>query len=318
MNKRDRVMTVIQGGQADKVPAGFWLHFHEDAYYGENAVKTHLRFFEDSGTDICKIMNENLIPKDPALETAADWSNVGPIPTDSDFFNRQVELVRAVAQAVDGKAVVLATIHGVVASASHLYGGPNVYGEKRTILVDHLRQNPEGMKHGLQMVADYLSALSRACLEAGADGIYYAALGGERVMYDDREFAEFIRPLDIQVLEAASDRKCFNVLHICKDQVELERYRGYPGDVVNWGIHEQNLSLTEGKAVFPDKILLGGLDDRSGVLVDGNDEAIAAAVQSVIREMGDVPFILGADCTLPSEIDLHRIRVAVDAAIRYH
>jgi len=137
-------------------------------------------------------------------------------------------------------------------------------------------------------------------------------------MYDDREFAEVIRPLDIQVLEAASGRTCFNVLHVCKDQVNLERYRGYPGDVVNWGIHEQNLTLTEGMAVFPDKILLGGLDDRSGVLVDGDDEAIAEAVQTVIREMGDHPFILGADCTLPSEIYLHRIRVAVDAAIRYH
>lgn len=318
MDKRDRVMAVIQGQQADKVPTGFWLHFHRDSFYGEQAVRTHLRFFDESGTDICKVMNENLIPKDPALESAADWSAVGPIPTDSAFFTRQVDLVRSIVQAVDGKAVVLATIHGVVASASHLFGGPTIYDTDREILVRHLRENPEGMKHGLRRVADYLCALTRACLAAGADGIYYAALGGERVMYDDREFAEIIRPLDLEVLEAASGRACFNVLHVCKDHVNLERYLDYPGEVINWGIYEQNPSLTEGKRLFPDKILLGGLDDRSGVLVDGNDAEIAEAVQTVIQEMGDAPFILGADCTLPSEIDLHRIRVAVKAAIRYH
>lgn len=318
MNKRERVMSVINGQMADKIPSGFWLHFHSDSFYGGQAVSTHLDFFNDSKTDICKVMNENLIPKDPALNSAADWSDLQALSTDSEYFTRQVDLVRSIVKAVDGQAVVLATIHGVVASASHLIGGPTIYDHDREILVRHLRENPEGMKQGLQIVADFLSALARACLEAGADGIYYAALGGEWAMYEDHEFAEVIRPLDIQVFEAAASRSCFNVLHICKENVNLERYRGYPGEVVNWGVYSQNPSLTEGKAVFPDKIQMGGLDDRSGVLVDGSASEIKAAVHAILDEAGDGSFILGADCTLPTEIDLARIRVAVDAVNSYH
>jgi len=318
MDKRERVLAVMNGQKPDKVPSGFWLHFGPEAFHGEKAVSTHLRFFEDSKTDICKIMNENLIPQDHELKTAADWSNLQPLKTDSEGFIRQVELVRTVADAVKDKVFLLATIHGVVASASHLVGGPNLYDVNRKILVRHLRENPEGMKHGLRIITDYLVALAQACLDAGADGIYYAALGGERAMFDDHEFAEVIRPLDLQVLEAADGRTCYNVLHICKEHVNLERYLGYPGEVVNWGIHERNPSLTEGKAIFPGKILLGGLDDRSGVLVDGSKEDITAAVHAVLDEMGDELFFLGADCTLPSDIDLNRIRLAVDAVNSYH
>lgn len=315
MNKRERVLTVVNGLKADKVPAGFWLHFPPAAAQGEAALAAHLRFFNDSGTDICKVMNENLLTADPHLQSAADWAALQPFSTDSDLFTRQVELVRSIVAAVGDSAVVLATIHGVVASASHVLGGPTIYDTDRDRLVRDLRENPEAMRLGLAKVADYLAALTRACLEAGADGIYYAALGGEENFYTDAEFAEFIRPLDLRVMAAASGRKGFNVLHVCKDHLNLERYRGYPGDVVNWGVFSANPSLTDGRAIFPDKVLLGGLDDRSGVLVDGSHAEIAAAVQTVLQEAGDGPFILGADCTLPTDIDPARIRAAVAAAV---
>lgn len=315
MNKRERVMAVIEGRKADKVPAGFWLHFPPGAEHGEAALAAHLEFFAESGTDICKVMNENLLEQDASLRTAANWAALQPFRTDGGGFARQVELVRQVAAAVNGEAIVLATIHGVVASASHVLGGPTIYDTDRNQLARDLRDQPEAMRHGLSLVADYLAALARACLEAGADGIYYAALGGEKDFYTDEEFASFVRPLDLKVLEAASGRKGFNVLHLCKDDLNLERYRGYPGDVVNWGVHGRNPSLEQGRALFPGKVLLGGLDDRSGVLVEGSPEEIAAAVRAVVEQNSSGPFILGADCTLPTGIDPARIRAAVAAAV---
>ncbi|MEI3176296.1 MAG: hypothetical protein V8S96_07430 [Lachnospiraceae bacterium] len=35
------------------------------------------------------------------------------------------------------------------------------------------------MKHVFGILADYLTTLSKECLAAGCDGVYYAALGGE-------------------------------------------------------------------------------------------------------------------------------------------
>lgn len=101
------------------------------------------------------------------------------------------------------------------------------------------------------------------------DGIYYAALGGESYLFNDEEFERYIKPCDLRILEAAKKVPAFNILHVCKDRLNLGRYTDYPCEVVNWGVYEQNPSLEEGKKLFPGKVLLGGLDDRAGVLVDG-------------------------------------------------
>ena len=70
----------------------------------------------------------------------------------------------------------------------------------------------------------------------------------------------------------------------------------------------------KGRELFGDAAILGGLDDRAGVLVDGTEEEIRAEVHSVIKRMGRHKFLLGADCTLPTDIDTERIRTAVRAA----
>src|SRR5690606_38411844 len=105
----------------------------------------------------------------------------------------------------------------------------------------------------------------------------------------------------------------FNVLHICKDNVNLNRYSDYDPDVVNWAVHDGNLSLQEGKALFPNSTILGGLDDRSGVLVSGTDEEIEQAVFAILDQVGSHKLFLGADCTLPTDIAYERIHVAVEA-----
>ena len=99
---------------------------------------------------------------------------------------------------------------------------------------------------------------------------------------------------------------------MCKGDLNLERYREYPAEVLNWGVYEGNISLAEGRGLFGiDKVYLGGMDDRDGVLVHGRRKEITAAAQDVIRELGWRRFILGADCTLPSGLSSNRIRAAV-------
>jgi uroporphyrinogen decarboxylase len=53
--------------------------------------------------------------------------------------------------------------------------------------------------------------------------------------------------------------------------------------------------------------------DRHGILVSGTKEQIQAEVKQVIR---DAPpsFVLGADCTVPSDIPLSNLKMAIEAA----
>src|SRR5690606_5637140 len=128
--------------------------------------------------------------------------------------------------------------------------------------------------------------LVESSLQAGAQGIYYAALGGERSLFTDEEFADLIEPVDRAVLGAAQGASAFNILHICKDRVDLKRYASYQPQVVNWAVHEGNPPLIAGRELFPESTLLGGLDDRAGVLVTGTAEEIEAAVASTIAQLG--------------------------------
>ena len=76
------------------------------------------------------------------------------------------------------------------------------------------------------------------------------------------------------------------------------------------------MSLAQGYAFFGgDSVALGGMDNRPGYpLVSGTRKEIREAVRRVKAEMNGVPFILGADCTLPGTIDPDHIRWAVEAA----
>ncbi len=312
MTKKERAIAAIEGRPVDHIPSGFWLHFPESCFYGDAAVQAHLDFFRETGTDIQKIMNENLVPCDIPIRKAGDWKNLRPFNRQSPFIVNQVDMIKRILDRTGGEGLTLATIHGIVASAWHARGGSAGYETGSGLLAEHLRENPSAVSYGWEIISDGLEILTQACLEAGADGIYYAALGGESYLFTDEEFETYIKPHDLKILKAA-EKSCYNVLHICKDRLNLKRYQGYPCAVVNWGVYERNPSLLEGAAMFPDKAILGGLDDRAGVLVDGTKEQIQKEVRQVLHIMEGHRFLLGADCTLPTEIAYDRIRTAVEA-----
>ena len=126
-----------------------------------------------------------------------------------------------------------------------------------------------------------------------------------------------MEPFDRQILTAIREAGGDIFLHMCKNNLNMQRYRNYQDlcDVVNWGVYEVPFSLEEGRKLFPNATIMGGLANRSGVLVDGTIEELQAAVRKLIADFGSTGFILGADCTLPTDIPVERIRAAAHAAI---
>ena len=128
--------------------------------------------------------------------------------------------------------MVVTTIHGVFASAFHVTDAPEETFAYKNPVTQHLQTKPAPVLSVLDAIADSLARFAEACIEAGADGIYYAALGGEAYRFQEEEFVQYIKPYDLRVLRAVADKAPFNILHICKDQVRLPLYSDYPGQVV--------------------------------------------------------------------------------------
>lgn len=317
MKKKERVLAAIHKQPVDHVPASFSLHFPKEIASGDAAVKAHLDFYKETDCDILKIMNENLVPEIGEMNGPEDWHKVPAYNRKSPFMVKQLDMIKRILDGAGDHVYSLGTIHGICASGIHPIEARYGYEPVREMMVAHFRQNKTPVLDAFHRIADAMSDLAAACIEAGCDGIYYAALGAEKHYFTDEEFAQAIEPFDRQILSAVRQAKGDIFLHMCKENLEMNRYKGYQDlcDVANWGVNETHFSLEEGRKLFPNATIMGGLANRSGVLVDGTDAELAKAVETAINQFGTTGFILGADCTLPTEIPYQRIMAAVHAAI---
>jgi uroporphyrinogen decarboxylase len=302
MDKIERMRAALAGQEVDRVPASFWFHFTPDKAHGEASIKAHIDYYRASGVDFLKVMNEHPYQADVAIKTPADWKQVRPAPLSAPFFQEQLDEVKRILDVVGDESLIITTLFNPFSS------GNSTSGHKVTA---HLKADPEAVSQGLAAIADSLAEFALACVEAGASGIYYSAQGGEEDRFTEEAFLRYIKPHDLTVLNAVKDDGEFHLLHICGDQIRLPLYSDYPGHAVNWAVTKRNLSLKEGRELFQ-RTVVGGMDDR-GIVVYGSPDEIRAEVQRVIAEIGTTGFILGADCTFPTDIAVSNIRAAVEA-----
>lgn len=317
MDKREQVLKTITGELTGYVPSCFSLHFPPEEATGEKGIESHIRFHKATDMDILKIMNENLVPYCGPFTDGSSYKQIPAISMKDDFMREQIEFSKEILDRCDDDPFSIGTLHGVVASAVHPLRKAGFSPEEaRKFQTAAIRSDTQAVVDAYHRIADGMSELAQAYIKAGVDGVYFAALGGETRYFTDEEFAEYIEPCDKQILSAIREAGGKAFLHICKDHLNMARYASYADfcDVVNWGVYEAPFSLDDGKKMFAGKAIMGGLANRTGVIVDGTDEEIRAEVRRVIDWSGKDKFILGADCTLATEQDIHRLVVAIDEA----
>jgi len=186
-----------------------------------------------------------------------------------------------------------------------------------TLITEHIKEDPEKVKKGMEVITESLMLFVKRCIELGVDGFYASTQGGESHRFDDIElFNACIKPYDLVLMEEMNRFCPFNILHVCDFHDEYDSlgpFVDYPGDVVNCSLAlgSQTITAKDVSRMFG-RPYMGGLD-RKGVIATGTQEEIEAAVVDVLQEAPD-RFILGADCTLPADIDWDNIRTAISAA----
>lgn len=320
MTKKERVIKAIRQENVDCIPTCFTMHFPPEAADGAEAVKAHLDFLKETDVDILKIMNENLFSCEWDLKTREDYERFPSFSGKELLFQKQLETVRKIIDRLEDDCFTVGTLHSVGTSAMYHpfkrmgYG----YDRSRKVFDEWLKENPAKMLEAMKRITDGLCILAQKYIETGLDGVYVASLGAERRFGLTREqFLEWIAPFDQEVMRAVKEAggKCF--LHVCNRDVNLEYYRSYDDrlyDVVNWGTFEVPCSIKEGREIFHQKTVMGGLANRVGVLAGGTEEALINTIHSLVQSYGRKGLILGADCTIETGADLSRIRLAVEAA----
>ena len=308
MNRRDMMLGLAENTAAPgHVPAAFFLHFDPAFHRGQAAVDRHMEYFRATGMDFVKIQYEHPFPRMPQITRPEHWSAIPRF--DATYFSDPLQVIAGIVKAVNKEAMVIVTLYSAVMHAAH--------ATSRDLVTEHLQQDPDRAVKGLQIIDEGILLFVRECVKLGVDGFYASTQGGEAGRFaDPRLFTRYIKPVDLVVMNEI-DRLCpFNILHVCDYQGlydDLTPYLDYPVHIVNCGTRLRTRTHTprELSTMFG-RPFMGGLD-RHGILVNGTREQIQAEVRQVIR---DAPpsFVLGADCTVPSDIPLVNLKTAIETA----
>lgn len=314
MNKRERVIAAMNNQPVDRPPVGFWFHFKAEQSMGQPCVDAHLDYYNNVDVDIAKLMCDGYFdypnPVAKAVKESKDWYDLKPLGADSPFVREQVERAKAVKAGLTSDCLIL---YNVFAPFSTLR-----FGTSDALVMKHLKEDPDAILYALDVVAQDNALLCELLLtEAKIDGVYYCVQGGEHNRFSVEEYRKYITPSDLKVLEHANKFSDLNVLHCCgwagiKNNLEI--WQDYPAKAINWACFVEDMQLREGKEFFGGKCVLGGFDNRKGSpIVDGTEEEVKQYARRLVAKSGRTGVMIGADCTLPGNIDLSHIQWVVDA-----
>ena len=315
MDKRERVLACMNHLTVDRPPVGFWFHFSDEQKMGAACVQAHLDYYNHVDVDLAKIMCDGYFdypnPLAQSVQKASDWYHLKPLGKNHPVLREQVDRAKAVK---DGLKDDMCVFYNVFAPFSSIR-----YGTSDELVMAHLREDPQAVAYALGIIAEDNSTLCELLMtEAGCDGIYYCVQGGEKDRMTGETYRAYITPSDKAVLSHANKFSPYNILHCCGwagIPNRLENWQDYPAKVINWAVFIEEMDLVRGRAFFGGKTVLGGCDNRkTGVLYTGSKAEVQSFVRKLVSSFDqDTGYMIGADCTLPADIDKKRIQWVIEA-----
>ncbi len=312
MNKRETVLSLLDKGKPQgSIPAAFFIHFDKAFHKGQAAIDKHLAYFRYTDMDFVKIQYEDTFPHLPQIQKPEDWAKM-PLYQEN-FYENQLTIIKGLLQAAQKEALVIMTLYSPLMCAGS--------STSRQLLEEHLRTDPEKVKKGLEVITESLMKFVKAAIKLGIDGFYASTQGGEADRFGGSSlFEEYVKPYDLALMKEMNRACIFNILHICdyhSGYDDLTPFLDYPGHVVNCSqvVGSEQLSGHQLSQLF-NRPFMGGLE-RKGIIAQGSPDEVRQATTAVLQDAPD-KFILGADCTLPNDVNWDNIKAAIATAHNYN
>jgi len=311
VNKRDAVFGLLSGDKTQEYyPVGIFKHFGKGHKFGDIAVKTHMEYFRFTGIDFVKIQYEQSFPRLDIIQKPSDWLKM-PFYK-KDYYKDQLYVVKELVKKGKSLAPVIATIYSPFMCAGHT--------ASKKIVVEHLNQDPDKVKKGMEIITDSLLIFAKECIKLGVDGFLASTQGGDATTFQGSNiFSEYIKPADLVVMNEINNVCDCNILHICDeggDYDDLTPFLDYPGQIINCSTKVGDKWLTPSDLYnFFGRTFMGGMKKR-GVIPNGTKQEIHDKVSKVL-DTAPERFILGTDCTVPLDTDWKNIKKAVETAHSY-
>ncbi len=312
MTKRDRVSAALRGEPVDRVPVAFWLHNFATENSAEGLAAETLRLARTFDWDFLKPQSraqcfaemwglryapsreqavQYTVTHVP-LATEADLLALAPVDPRAGALGEQLEALRRIRAAVGTDTPIIWTVFAPLMVLPFLMPG----GKDEAL--GFMRSAPRAVEHALGAMAETLAAYARACVEEGADGLFYATNVATQSLMSAAECRRFQRPFDLRVL-AAVDGAPFNLLHVCGEGILFDEFSNYPVTAFSWAAVPGNPTLADGHR-RTGRAAVGGFPAKPHI-ASATGEALAGRARQAIAEMKGRWLLLGPDCSINPE-----------------
>jgi len=305
MNKIERVRATLAGAPVDRTPFTVWYHFGTQHALAERAAAAHLEFFEAYDFDLLKVMNDYDYPMPDGIDTIAtpeDLERLRPFELRDTPLGTQLQVIEIIARALDGRALFVDTVF----NAWNTLKRNLVKGAIGELMARH----PAAVEAALHVVNDNLIRYARASLGRGAAGIFFSVPASVESLTLE-QYERFMRPFDLQFLEAIRDRGQCHVLHAHGERLYLDRLLDYPVHVLSWSDLNGGPTIAEARKRTP-LTLMSGLDHVR--FAEMSADAVRRQVRAAREQGGPSHFFLAPGCSLPTFAYPPLIRAARAAA----
>jgi uroporphyrinogen decarboxylase len=329
MTHWERIRATLKGRQVDRVAVSMWRHFYESETSPERFAEAMLNFQARFDWDFMKVNPRGSYHAEDwglktryggtgppqVIETPVrepdDWLRLNVLELERGALKDHLYALKLIARSLKGEVPFLMTVFTPLSIAARLV-------RSRDVFLHHLREHTPQVLHALDVITETFIRFSRACLDRGASGLFYAtSYWASSQMLAQEEYSRLARPYDLKLLNALPPSE-FHILHVCKDHNLLHSVKDYPVHAFNWDARGNgNLTLAEGKALLGERTVIGGVPQGKD-LVDANPEKLAAEVYEIRKVMGTKGWMLSPGCVFKQEtpeVNIQAIRQATEAML---
>lgn len=309
MNKVERVLNTIAGKEVDRPPVCFWRHYGNIA--PQETVDAHMKFYRESNMDILKMMCDEFFvyPMDTKM-TPAEILKMKPYGRNDYYVRGQVERATQINEALHGEALTLYNAFSPYATLKHTLGDAES--------MDLIRNHEDAALHLMEIICEDTCYIVEGILrESGTMGMMLPLQGAEVNRFSEEDYMRLVEPTERRVIDEARKWSDKNLLHMCgwdgiPDHVEW--WEKYDTAMINWDVDVEGISMADGRKRFAGRTILGGYNNRVGTMLhQGSKLAIQQRAREIVEKAGKKQLIIGADCSLPNDIDPQRIRWIIEA-----
>jgi uroporphyrinogen decarboxylase len=305
---KERLLACLSGDPAlDRPPVALWRHFPVDDQSPETLAAATLAYQNEFDFDLVKVTPaSSFCLKDWGIQDSwegesegtrrytkrivfepEDWAQLPVLSPDSLHLAAQLKCLSLLRKNLGSETPILQTIFNPLAQAKNLAGSET--------LIVHLRQHPDSVIKGLEIIAKSTQQFIEAAIDIGIDGVFYAIQHAQSHLLTSAEFNQFSLSFDTSLLQSVSDLWC-NMVHIHGTNILFTEISELPVHILNWHDRDTAWSLADGLSHFKGTVC-GGLKRETVVL--GTQLEIEAESSDALQQTGGNRFILGTGCVVP-------------------